>query len=70
VEAAPQQPSQAAEPELVSIMDVCYSGRAALARAASLRTEIVTQLAAGVASDDVRDLIEEVLDLVDLGLKD
>jgi hypothetical protein len=55
--------------ELVSIMDLCYSGRAALARAASLRTQIVAQLSAGTASEDLRDLIEEVLDLVDLGLR-
>lgn len=65
----PRAPTPEVEPEPVSIVDLCYSGRAALARAASLRTQIVSQLAAGVASDDLRDLIEEVLDLVDLGLQ-
>jgi hypothetical protein len=69
VEVAPREPAPAAEPEPVSIVELCYSGRSALARAASLRTQIVAQLAAGVTSDDLRDLIEEVLDLVDLGLQ-
>jgi hypothetical protein len=69
VEVTPREPAPAAEPEPVSIVELCYSGRSALARAASLRTQIVAQLAAGVTSDDLRDLIEEVLDLVDLGLQ-
>ena len=64
VAAAPEAPE-----ELVPITDLCYSGRAALARAASLRTEIAGQLASGSTGDDLRDLIEEVLDLVDLGLE-
>lgn len=68
-EAPPRAPSRTIEPEPVPIVDLCYSGRAALARAASLRTQIVGQLAAGVASDDLRELIEEVLDLVDLGIQ-
>jgi hypothetical protein len=71
--AAPEpQPASAAEEaelELVSILDLCYSGRTALTRAASLRADITGQLAAGVPTDSVRDLIEEVLDLVDLGIR-
>ena len=68
----PIAPPPTATPEVTAppITDYCYRGRAALARAASLRREIQTQLAAGATSDDLRDLIEELLDLVDLGLQD
>jgi hypothetical protein len=62
-------PAAAPEAALVSIIDLCYSGRDALVRAAGLRREITEQLVAGVPSESVRDLIEEVLDLVDLGLR-
>ena len=68
--AAPRAARPEPESEPVAIRSLCYSGRAALSRAASLRAEITTQLAAGVTSDDLRDLIEEVLDLVDLGLQE
>jgi hypothetical protein len=64
-EAAPVEPA----PALVPIIDLCYSGRGALVRAAGLRRRITDQLAAGAPSESVRDLIEEVLDLVDLGLR-
>lgn len=71
VRAAAAPPLAAAPaPSLPLITDYCYRGRAALARAASLRREIQAQLAAGATSDDLRDLIEELLDLVDLGLQD
>jgi hypothetical protein len=53
----------------VPITDLCYSGRDALVRAAGLRRQITDHLAAGAPSESVRDLIEEVLDLVDLGLR-
>ena len=67
---APTRPALAPlpEPALVPIIDLCYSGRDALVRAAGLRRQITDQLAAGAPSESVRDLIEEVLDLVDLGL--
>jgi hypothetical protein len=65
-------PPPTAAPDVTAppITDYCYRGRAALARAASLRREIQTKLAAGATSDDLRDFIEELLDLVDLGLQD
>jgi hypothetical protein len=62
-------PPAPAEPEPVPILVLCYSGRDALVRAAGLRREITEQLVAGAPSHSVRDLIEEVLDLVDLGLR-
>ncbi len=66
-----RQPATAAPaPTAPLITDFCYRGRAALARAASLRREIQAKLAAGATSDDLRDPIEELLDLVDLGLED
>ena len=70
-EAAPVEsvPTAASEPALVPITDLCYSGRDALVRAAGLRREITGQLTAGAPSESVRGLIEEVLDLVDLGLR-
>jgi len=58
----------AVEEELVPITDLCYSGVAALERAKSLRAEIQEGLAAEAPSADLRELIEEVLDLVELGL--
>jgi hypothetical protein len=58
----------AVEEELVPITDLCYSGAAALERAKSLRAEIQEGLAAEAPSADLRELIEEVLDLVELGL--
>jgi len=58
----------AVEEELVPITDLCYSGPAALERAKSLRAEIQEGLAAEAPSADLRELIEEVLDLVELGL--
>ncbi len=66
---APREADVEAEPELVPILDLCYSGRTALVRAAGLRANITEQLTAGVPTSSVRDLIEEVLDLVDLGLR-
>ena len=65
-------PPPTAAPKVTAppITDYCYRGRAALARAAGLRREIQTKLGAGATSDDLRDFIEELLDLVDLGLQD
>ncbi|MEE8572278.1 MAG: hypothetical protein V3T20_03365, partial [Gemmatimonadota bacterium] len=59
--------SEAAEEVIVPITDLCYSGSAALERAASLSDEIRAGLAAGNVSFELRDLVEEVLDLVELG---
>jgi len=67
--AVAEEPEPAAvEEELVSITEFCYSGAAALERARSLRAEIQEGLAEEAPSADLRELIEEVLDLVELGL--
>jgi hypothetical protein len=65
---SPAAPAAPAAPEtLVSIMDLCYSGSAALDRALSLRERITESLAAGAPAGDIQALIEEVFDLVRLG---
>jgi hypothetical protein len=62
-------PVAAPEAGIVPITDLCYSGTAALKRAASLKAQIRAGLAAGRSDTDLRDLIEEALDLVELGLQ-
>jgi hypothetical protein len=52
---------------VVSIERLCYSGRAALERAAELRTLIGTRLASG-DMEAARPLVQELLDLVPLAL--
>jgi chemotaxis protein histidine kinase CheA len=52
----------------IAITDLCYSGPAALERALDLRTQVEALLAAGAPAGQVRDLVEEVFDLVQLGL--
>ena len=65
----PADPTAApAEEVVIPIAQLCYSGEAALRCAVSLRTRIRTALKAGQDSADLRDLIEEALDLVELGL--
>ncbi len=66
--AAPATPAAPAEEVVIPIAQLCYSGEAALRCAVSLRTQIRTALEAGQDSADLRDLIEEALDLVELGL--
>jgi hypothetical protein len=67
--AAPATPAAPAEAVVIPIAQLCYSGEAALRCAVSLRTQIRTALEAGQDSADLRDLIEEALDLVELGLE-
>ncbi len=67
--AAPAAPAAPAEEVVIPIAQLCYSGEAALRCAVSLRTQIRTALEAGQDSADLRDLIEEALDLVELGLE-
>jgi chemotaxis protein histidine kinase CheA len=66
----PEAVPEAAEEVVVPIADLCYSGADALDRAASLGQVIRAGLAAGKVSSDLRDLVEEVLDLVELGRTD
>lgn len=61
-------PVTAAPTAVVPITDLCYRGAAALQRAASLRANVEALFAAGVPAAEVRDLVEEVFDLVQLGL--
>ena len=71
--AAPAEPAEPAAPvaaaqveeEVMPITALCYSGPAALERAISLRDQVTSAIASGV---DATDLIEEVFDLVQLGL--
>ena len=71
--AAPAEPAEPAAPvpvaqveqEIIPITALCYSGPAALERAISLRDQVTSAIASGV---DAADLIEEVFDLVQLGL--
>lgn len=62
-------PAAPAEEVVIPIAQLCYSGEAALRCAVSLRTQIRTALEGGQDSADLRDLIEEALDLVELGLE-
>ncbi|MFQ6044981.1 MAG: hypothetical protein ACE5PT_01305 [Gemmatimonadales bacterium] len=56
--------------ELVDITSLCYSGRAALERAVAIRSQVREALAAADADDaTVTELIEEIFDLVELGLE-
>ena len=68
--AAPAEPAAPVavaqvEAEVIPITALCYSGPAALERAISLRDQVTSAIASGV---DATDLIEEVFDLVQLGL--
>jgi hypothetical protein len=54
---------------VVPIQSLCYSGRAALQRAAELRAQIGTRLASG-DMETARPLVQELLDLVPLALGD
>jgi hypothetical protein len=58
--------TETAEP--VPITSLCYSGPDALARALSLREEVRTLLGQGVPVSALTDLVEEVFDLVQLGI--
>jgi hypothetical protein len=57
------------EEAVVSIESLCYSGRAALQRAAELRAQIGARLASG-DMETARPLVQELLDLVPLALGD
>ena len=70
--AASPKPAPAAAPvaaapvagAIVEIRALCYSGRGALARAAEVRTELLTVL--GGRGGNMRPLLDELLDLVEL----
>jgi hypothetical protein len=63
-------PVPAARPaeEAVSIEVLCYRGRAALERAASVRDDLNSKLAHRADLESIRPLIQELLDLVPLAL--
>lgn len=58
------------EAEPVGIESLCYTGRAALERAAAVRSEIAAALDRQAALDSLQPLIRELLDLVPLALAD
>ena len=62
-------PAAPAEEVVVPIAQLCFSGEPALRHAVSLRAQIRTALETGQDRTDLRDLIEEALDLVELGLE-
>jgi hypothetical protein len=57
-----------AEPQVISIDDLVYRGRAALLRAAEVRADIRSQLERGQHIAVVRPLLDELLDLIPLAL--
>jgi hypothetical protein len=63
-------PAPAGQPaeDAVSIEALCYKGRAALERAASVRNDLNSKLAHRADLDSIRPLIQELLDLVPLAL--
>jgi HPt (histidine-containing phosphotransfer) domain-containing protein len=63
-------PAPTARPteEAVSIEILCYRGRAALERAASVRDDLNSKLAHRADLESIRPLIQELLDLVPLAL--
>ncbi len=66
--AEPEPATAAAEEEIVPIEDLCYTGAGALERARKVRSAIRGALAADdLDRPALRDLVEELLDLVELG---
>ena len=63
-------PAASAALSIVSIDELLYRGRAALDRADAVRLEVEKALNDGESPSDVRELIEEVLDLVALARTD
>ncbi len=52
---------------MVPIQSLCFSGQAALARAASLREQVSAAMARPNGSAEANQLLEEIFDLVKLG---
>lgn len=68
----PEPPAVVPEPEeeaVAPITDFCYSGAAALERAVSLRAQVRAALDQNDPSDTLQELLEEIFDLVQLGLE-
>jgi hypothetical protein len=59
-----------AEPEAVPIAELCYRGRAALNRAAEVRTQIHQARSDRAPAHTLEPLVEELIDLVGLALVD
>ncbi len=65
---APGTPDEAPEGHLVEIGELCYSGSAAIGRAHDIQSEIQEALAVtAIDRPALNDLVEELLDLVELG---
>ncbi|HXE58706.1 MAG TPA: hypothetical protein VNK43_11950, partial [Gemmatimonadales bacterium] len=65
---SPASPPAPAEEPPVAIGELLYRGRAALARAAEIRGALRAALAGGATPAELRPLLDELLDLVDLAL--
>jgi chemotaxis protein histidine kinase CheA len=55
--------------DVVPITEYCYSGPAALERAISLRSEVRAAMASGTDQENLTELLEEIFDLVQLGIQ-
>jgi hypothetical protein len=64
----PAEPAPAPIVEAIGIEELCYRGRAALERAATVRQELAVQLVGEGDLASIRPLIQELLDLVPLAL--
>lgn len=67
----PASPPPAGQEGVVPITELCYSGAAAFERALSLRSQVQAALARiprGGAGQELNDLIQEIFDLVELGV--
>lgn len=58
----------AVEAELPSIAELCYAGTAALTEALTLREKLQAALASGGEQSKAAELIDQVFDLVELGI--
>jgi chemotaxis protein histidine kinase CheA len=68
IEPAPATAATAAAPEPVPITSLCYSGPDALRRALGLRAELSELVMHGAPAATITELVEEIFDLVQLGL--
>jgi hypothetical protein len=65
---APAGQAAAGETVAVEIGVLCYSGRAALERAAAVRQQLAAELSRNGGLESIKPLLQELLDLVPLAL--
>jgi hypothetical protein len=69
VAAGAAPPPAAPEPETVAIDTLCYRGQAALERANAVRQQLAAELSGDTSIDQLKPLLQELLDLVPLALE-